>query len=47
MKQFAEGLQPHAIVRKLTKPVEGEECHSVICVHERQSNFQLGNKEYI
>lgn len=47
MKQFAESSQPHAIVRKPTKPVEGEECHNVICVHERQPNFQLGNKEYI
>lgn len=47
MKQFVDSLQPIAIVRKLTKPIEGEECHGVISVHERQPNFQLGNKEYI
>ena len=47
MKRFVDSLQPIAIVRKLTKPIEGEECHSVISVHERQPNFQLGNKEYI
>lgn len=47
VKQFVQSLQPGAIVRKLTKPVEGEECHSVICAHERQPNFQLGNKECI
>lgn len=47
MKQFVDSSQPIVIVRKRTKPIEGEERHRVISGPERQPNFQLGNKEYI
>lgn len=48
MKQFVDrSAPPIVIVRKRTKPIDGEECHGVISVHERQPNFQWGNKEYI
>jgi len=45
---FVDSSPPTIVIlKKQTKSIEGEECHGVISVHERQPNFQLGNKEYI